>query len=137
MKNTTQLSKLLSEWNKAGIKIKPQDTINLVLDTIHFKNANKAFAVFNYYAKIWNDNSEDEIIVNISHDNVKLDVNRKNELVMIDNKPRLVIDFGNGINKVERDIVDLVDDLYKPIEFTKYDMLLGNGIRLVANPLYE
>lgn len=137
MKNTTQLSKLLSEWNKAGIKIKPQDTINLVLDTIHFKNANKAFAVFNYYAKIWNDNSEDEIIVNISHDNVRLDINNKNELVMINNKPRLVIDLGENINTIERDLVNLVDDLYKPIAFTKYDMLLGNGIRLVANPLYE
>ena len=134
-----EIKELLKEWNKVGIKIKPQDIVNIVKDTIHFKTVKKALEVFNYYASLWNATSitNNEVSVTISHDNLKLEINKANEFVLVDNKPRLIINFSDGIERMERDMVNLIDDLYKPIEFTKYDMLLGNGIRLVASPLYE
>lgn len=135
---TNQINKLLKEWNNNSIKIKPQDIVNVVKDTIHFKSAKIAWEVFNYYAKLWNESNTEKVLVSISHDNLKLEVNNNtNELVLIDNKPRIVIEFNNNFSKLERDIVDLVFDLTKPITFTKQNISLGNGIKLVANPLYE
>lgn len=138
------ISELLKEWKRAGLQIKPRDIINFVKDTIHFKEPEVAEKVLNYYTDLWNDEltsigDKDNLVhINLIESNMKMAINDNNELVIVPTKNRVIIELPNNIDSLSRQrSLNTKDNSFLPLIFTKYEVILGNNIKIVAYPTYE
>lgn len=138
------INELLKEWKRAGLQIKPRDIINFVKDTIHFKEPEVAEKVLNYYTDLWNDEltsigDKDNLVhINLIESNMKMAINDNNELVIVPTKNRVIIELPNNIDSLSRQrSLNTKDNSFLPLIFTKYEVILGNNIKIVAYPTYE
>lgn len=138
------ISELLKEWKRAGLQIKPRDIINFVKDTIHFKEPEVAEKVLNYYTDLWNDEltsigDKDNLVhINLIESNMKMAINDNNELVIVPTKNRVIIELPNNMDSLSRQrSLNTKDNSFLPLVFTKYEVILGNNIKIVAYPTYE
>jgi hypothetical protein len=138
------INKLLKEWKRAGLQIKPSDIINFVKDTIHFKEPEVAEKVLTYYTDLWNDEltsigDKDNLVhINLIESNMKMAINDNNELIIVPTKNRVIIELPNNMDSLSRQrSLNTEDDGFLPMVFTKHEVILGNNIKIVAYPTYE